>query len=107
MTTKLFQKQQFVLIHGIVATVTLMFCLTAFVGCGSNSGENVVFAQQPARANVERWEYRVVLPDVAGLSDVTEWAVRWQEQLNELGAEGWELVAVGIGQFFYLKRRLP
>ena len=105
--TKLFQNQQFVLIHGIVAAVALMFCLTAFVGCGSNSGENVVFAQQqPVRAGVERWEYKIVATDYRFSTENQE------KLLNELGTEGWELVQMDAAvassrSHLYFKRRLP
>ena len=107
MTTKLLQ-QQSVLPHSIVA-VALMFCLTAFVGCGSNSGENVVFAQhQPARAGVERWEYKIVATNYRFITEHQE------KLLNELGTEGWELVQIDTGtsdvtswSHLYFKRRLP
>ena len=114
MTTKLFQKRQFVLVHGIVAAVALMFCLMAFVGCGSNSGEGTnIFsnanAAQQTGAGVERWEYKAEFFESAncrlrGIPTI-------QEKLNELGAQGWELVAthsLSVSHVtLYLKRRLP
>ena len=128
-------QQQFALIHSIVATVALMFCLAAFVGCGSNGGENVVFAQggigliadpgmlQPdgvpdeaaaapaggfwvPPAPIERWEYKVVVSFGPIMGDIERTAAGRQEQLNELGAEGWELFKIEPF-LFYLKRRSP
>jgi hypothetical protein len=45
---------------------------------------------------MQRWEYQCIYNTTGAVEPVTEW-------LNRLGAQGWELVTVE-GGFFYFKR---
>ena len=59
---------------------------------------------QPPLVFVEaRWEYRHVTRELAAQAELTD------EELNELGAAGWELVAAvsdGTRAHFYFKREV-
>ena len=79
MTTKLFQKQQFVLILSIVAAVALVFCLTAFVGWSNSNFSGTL---------VVEWKAEFTAVSLDDASDDTA----AQMQINALVAEGWEFV---------------
>ena len=78
----------------------------------------IVFCSSPlveAADEVTKWEYRVIRIDDSRPEQAGGRAARGsaQEQLNELGAEGWELVSVRTDSqanrnspIFYLKRPL-
>jgi hypothetical protein len=60
-----------------------------------------VGAQEKPNPAAQKWEYKVVLPAI--LDDPRE----NQDQLNKLGAEGWDLCAARVGggpSYFILKR---
>jgi hypothetical protein len=82
---------------GILGIVLLFLSLLAWAGHAN---------AQKTNTNHDRkvWEYKVGAVPVMGISSV-------QDQLNQLGAEGWELVAVeNVGTLtapaavYYLKR---
>ena len=50
---------------------------------------------------MDKWEYKIVPPDLKHFTHG-----RREEMLNELGSEGWELVAATEG-VLYFKRPLP
>jgi hypothetical protein len=82
----------------LIATVALvLFGLVGWTGYG----------QRPQRAAQVTWEYRVVY--VPGVRNMSEKA------MNELGAQGWELVTfqainnegvtIGAGNYFFKRAR--
>lgn len=60
---------------------------------------------QRSNAARQSWEYRVeIAPTFAGPGSFVD-AAAAQQQLNQLGAQGWDLVSVAGGQpLFYFKR---
>jgi hypothetical protein len=81
--------------HALIAVVFVIGCAT-----GGVAAQLVV---PPVRAGTSptRWEY----PCASAREEA-----RAQEDLNKLGAEGWELVGVTVGSFRYTlcaKRALP
>lgn len=81
----------------IVISAALLFGLVGWTS----------FGQRPQRAPQTTWEYKVVY--VPGIRNASEKA------MNELGAQGWELVAfqainneggtIGAGNYFFKRAR--
>ena len=85
-------------IVGLLFVSFICLALTFMSGCGggNNGGANAVFAQSGG-ATVTRWEYKVE----AYVSD----RAQAEALFNRLGAEGWEFVSQGGGNYlFYFKR---
>ena len=60
---------------------------------------------QAQRTNVRQtWEYRVVMSNLPYGASPTQVAEGLQIQLNQLGAEGWELMWIGQFNTLYVKR---
>ena len=94
--------------------LTRLFALTIVLSFLGPALPRPACAQEQAgSASVEKWEYRVVsIIEARGQrsEEVTARDKSSQNQLNTLGQEGWELVAVREFRtgtpVFYLKRRL-
>ena len=71
--------------------VGIIIVLTFVVGFG------IIYAQNNAPRNIERWEYLLV--SVSNLAT-------FGQRANEAGQEGWELIMVLSGEAVF-KRRLP
>lgn len=73
----------------------------SMIGCG-DVGNAVDGSEAIATTQNVRWEYMVV--DGASVSKIA----RLMPRVNELGDEGWELIAVsGMTSELIFKRRLP
>ena len=77
----------------LIFSVLLVVCLLAVVSVAA-------FAQSSPSV---RWEYTYFVQNTDQMNDAQI------QRLNQLGAEGWELVAYGgyNGKSLILKRRLP
>ncbi|MCE9621934.1 MAG: DUF4177 domain-containing protein [Actinomycetia bacterium] len=88
--------------HGDILTPTQRETLLAgdidgFLATDPETAERALVAQRvrtsPALPAPGRWEYRVIpLTELGGLATAKGTAARMEESLNQLAAEGWELV---------------
>jgi hypothetical protein len=79
-----------------LSVIILALCLVGWTGHGR---------EQRTSAGRQTWEYRVDgAPTFAGPGSYID-PEKAQQLLNQRGAEGWELTAIGGGQGLYYFRR--
>jgi len=80
----------------LIAGFVVLYCLTLALP---------IEQAQAQRTNMKQtWEYRVVMTNLPYGASPTQTAEMLQSQLNQLGAEGWELVWIGQFNTLYIKR---